>query len=184
MAERRSSGRREGDGVRAVAADGPLIPAVVPPVTPCNGINHPLGGGHPDAVTFSTHIMEEFGGPDAVRRDFGGYLMMYSDFLDRWWAYAEAIKFDDRDPAEKKMRQAGWDQHHAGVPMADWESDEVQAMLYDLTMSARYIGEMLGVSTSAVQQQRQKRGIKRSRGRAGHDLRRHGLDRRARVASA
>lgn len=122
--------------------------ALVPPVTPCNGINVPIGGGHPDAALFSTYVMKTFGGDGAVRRDFGGFLMAWSAFLDEHLEEARTITFDDTE-AERAYPE-----------VVDWRSPHVSKLLRNLTLSSTKVAAMLDCSPTAVRSHRRAMGLR------------------------
>jgi len=122
-------------------------------VTPCEGINHPLGGGHPDAVLFSTHVMEEFGGREAVLRNFGGYLEAYAKFIDEHLETARLVQFDDVQ--EQAAVHERW--------ILDWGAPETLRLMNDMSLSSAAVAERLGCAQTVVRNRRRAMGIKRSR---------------------
>jgi predicted nucleic acid-binding Zn ribbon protein len=112
-------------------------------------VNHPLGGGHPDAVLFSTHVMETWGGDP--RRDFGGYLEAFSEFLDEHLVAARQVVFDDRPGRRhaKKRRR----------PVKLSLDERAMAILSDGTLNSHQVARRLGITASYVRQLRSKRGI-------------------------
>lgn len=107
----------------------PIGANMVPLVKPCNGINHPLGGGHPDASLFSTHAMNTFDGDP--RLDFGGYLAHYAAIIDELLEPARAIRFTDL-PRKKNY-----------ACKIDWSDDRIEPILRDTSLWAYQVIDKL-----------------------------------------
>lgn len=124
-----------------------------PPFEPVDGIRHGLGSTHPDAVLFSNHVMETFGGVEAARRDFGGYLMEFSKFLDLHLEQSRRIRFRDRHPDEARRTIS------IAARKAAWDAPEVDALVRDVSLTQDEVGRILGVSGSTVRGYRRRLGI-------------------------
>jgi hypothetical protein len=111
---------------------------------------HPLGGGHPDAVLFSTYIMDKRGGVEAVRRDFGGFLMEWSAFLDEHLEQARAIEFDDLPDHQYRRTKVN------RIKRVDLDNPAIRALVLDPALTSRQVATRLGVAASYVRTVRQR----------------------------
>ncbi len=148
MSERHSNGSRPSGGTNSRSNERKVAVSstcnFLPTCTPVDGINFPLGG-HPDSVLFSNYVMGLFGGIDEVRKDFGGYLMMYGNFIEQYLPQAQAISFDDGPDT---------------VPPIDWTARPVAAMLHDGSLTSNEIAKRLGCWPSMVRDARRRAGIR------------------------
>jgi len=107
-------------------------------------------------VLFSNYMVEEFGGADEVRKDFGGFLMKFSAFLDQYLAIAQAVVFNDKGVPEDHVHR---EPDGSWTSNVNWEDPKVIKLLIDPSLTAEALGLMLGCCGSRVRERRRRAGI-------------------------